>query len=352
MPHGPSLAEVLAEQWCTSAEDAYLPLGEPGSLQTLGDVVLVGRASDEHLGSISRGLTRRSISFTHIACDEPSAIPDQRIDGRGATAESCRAIVLREASAGAPLAHHNEQAARYSWGHLAPTSRPFAARETAAAVSGFLGTLTADIWINEPWSALEADDKLRQLRAATKCGFSVPNTLVTSSADAAREMLREHPEGLVHKCLDSPFVWEGQDAAGYLYTTEVGTEHLDHISPFSQPVLLQERLTINAELRVTVVGDECFAARIRQPDRQIDWRRRLGAGSVLRYESCRLESEVRLKLIELMRLLGLEFAAIDLAETPRGIVFLEVNPSGSFLWLERGLGLPITDAICDLIAAS
>jgi hypothetical protein len=30
-------------------------------------------------------------------------------------------------------------------------------------------------------------------------------------------------------------------------------------------------------------------------------------------------------------------------------VFLEINPAGQYLWIEQATGLPISDAICDML---
>ena len=51
-----------------------------------------------------------------------------------------------------------------------------------------------------------------------------------------------------------------------------------------------------------------------------------------------------------MRRLGLLYGAIDLVETPDGRhVFLELNPSGEFFWLEQQPGLPISAALADIL---
>ena len=53
-----------------------------------------------------------------------------------------------------------------------------------------------------------------------------------------------------------------------------------------------------------------------------------------------------------MRRLGLRFGAIDLILTPDGrYVFLEINPNGAWLWMQRTTGLPIGEAICDVLMA-
>jgi len=47
---------------------------------------------------------------------------------------------------------------------------------------------------------------------------------------------------------------------------------------------------------------------------------------------------------------SLNYGAIDIILTPEGKhVFLELNPAGEFFWLERAPGLPISDAIADLL---
>jgi len=49
--------------------------------------------------------------------------------------------------------------------------------------------------------------------------------------------------------------------------------------------------------------------------------------------------------------LGLCYGAIDMILTPDGrYVFIELSPNGQYLWIEHETGLPISDAICDLLA--
>ena len=48
---------------------------------------------------------------------------------------------------------------------------------------------------------------------------------------------------------------------------------------------------------------------------------------------------------------GLRYGAIDLIVTPEGrIVFLELNPTGQYLWIEQATGLPISLALAELLA--
>jgi glutathione synthase/RimK-type ligase-like ATP-grasp enzyme len=63
-----------------------------------------------------------------------------------------------------------------------------------------------------------------------------------------------------------------------------------------------------------------------------------------------LPLEVEEKILRLMDYFSLNYGAIDIILTPDGRhVFLELNPSGEFFWLERTPGLPISQAIADLL---
>jgi hypothetical protein len=51
-----------------------------------------------------------------------------------------------------------------------------------------------------------------------------------------------------------------------------------------------------------------------------------------------------------MDFFSLNYGAIDIILTPDGKhVFLELNPCGEFFWLEHSAGLPISNAIADLL---
>ncbi len=54
-----------------------------------------------------------------------------------------------------------------------------------------------------------------------------------------------------------------------------------------------------------------------------------------------------------MKAAGLLYGAIDFIMTPRGeLVFLEVNPAGQYLWIEKLTGLPISAAIADWLCSA
>src|SRR5205814_484076 len=106
------------------------------------------------------------------------------------------------------------------------------------------------------------------------------------------------------------------------------------------------------ELRVTVVGARVFAAKIdsqANADAKLDWRRSLHD---VAYEAVALPEEIETRIQAFMRFFGLVYGAFDFIVTPQGgYVFLEVNPSGQYMWLECATGLGITAALADALIA-
>jgi glutathione synthase/RimK-type ligase-like ATP-grasp enzyme len=107
------------------------------------------------------------------------------------------------------------------------------------------------------------------------------------------------------------------------------------------------------ELRVTVVGTKVFAAEIDSQatnHTRFDWRR-YDLGNTP-HRAHPLPDDVAERCLALTQRLGLSYGAIDLIVTPDGrYVFIEINPNGQYSWIEHCTGLPITDALCDLLMA-
>lgn len=67
---------------------------------------------------------------------------------------------------------------------------------------------------------------------------------------------------------------------------------------------------------------------------------------------CEVPDTVARACLALDRSLGLAYSAIDMVLTPDGrYVFLEINPSGQFGWIESVTGLPLIETLADLLVA-
>jgi glutathione synthase/RimK-type ligase-like ATP-grasp enzyme len=63
-----------------------------------------------------------------------------------------------------------------------------------------------------------------------------------------------------------------------------------------------------------------------------------------------LPDEIQQKCFTMLSALNLSYGAFDLILTPDDkYIFLEINPSGQYGWIETLTGMPITSAICDLL---
>jgi glutathione synthase/RimK-type ligase-like ATP-grasp enzyme len=102
-------------------------------------------------------------------------------------------------------------------------------------------------------------------------------------------------------------------------------------------------------VRVTYVGGHLFVAEIdsqSDPAAKVDWRRT--ANPDLPHRRAALPRAVEQGIGRLMEVMDLRFGAIDLIRTPGdAYMFLEVNPSGQWLWLDDILDFGITEAVAD-----
>ena len=171
-----------------------------------------------------------------------------------------------------------------------------------------------------------AEHKPLQLKLAQALGLDVPRTLMTNDPDEVRAFAASCPSGVVTKMTSSFAVYVEQG---------------------------QEQVAKAVELRVRVVGDQVMAAAIdsqARPGARNDWRRE-GVALIEAWQPYTLPEPVRLRVLRLMDALGLNYGAFDFIVTPEGRhVFLEVNPVGEFMWLLRYPGLPIAEALADVLA--
>lgn len=217
-----------------------------------------------------------------------------------------------------------------------------------AGVAGYVADLlTRCFWINRRDAERKAANKLHQSEAARRAGFNVPATLFTNSPTAARTFLHDHGRVVMKTFL--PYL---SPDLRQCHTRAFSAQLLDTLGEsFGQcPVILQKHVEPAHELRVTVVGDRVFPARIdAKRERHPDWR--LESDDDI-FRSVALDPAVGAALIALNRALGLEFGCHDLIMDGDGTLwFIEVNPAGQWLWLEDRLGLPISAEIARKLAA-
>lgn len=236
--------------------------------------------------------------------------------------------------------------------------------------------------VNPRQNEIQASLKMYQLQVAKEIGLSVPPTLVTNQPDEVRSFvannlgptlfkpiagaaIRGGPPQLAKEIeeayagqfafppaqpIDEP--GRGNYAVFAKTLTPEYMEQLDRIA--ACPVAFQTYIEKHLELRITIVGEDIFAAEIysqEYEDTKIDWRySAMRPGAMPTHKVHELPDEISSKLLSLMKYLGLVFGCIDMILTPDGeYVFLEVNPAGQWGWIEKLTGMPITDALTDML---
>jgi glutathione synthase/RimK-type ligase-like ATP-grasp enzyme len=224
--------------------------------------------------------------------------------------------------------------------------------ETREAVMGAF-RVTSALWVNHPDAIRVAESKPFQLRLARETGFSIPRTLITNDPAEARGFYDSCDGAVVFKSLTLAQIGAGEGKG--IYTSAVQPRHLEQLNLITLgPCLFQEHIPKAVDLRVTVIGDRLFPVAIYSQDvdvSRVDWRR--GDVSRLRHALHKLPPEIEQSCHKLLQRLGLNYGAIDLILTPDGeYIFLEINPSGQFAWLEAVTGLKLVDSLIDLLLTS
>ncbi|MEX5217472.1 MAG: hypothetical protein NW701_06555 [Nitrospira sp.] len=225
-----------------------------------------------------------------------------------------------------------------------PDVRLFTANEWNEAVNGLWQLLGAR-WMNDPIRDEVAGRKALQLRVAAESGLRVPRTLITSAPDKARAFITSQGLGrTIYKTFSCTHaIWRE--------TRLVREEDLALLDTVRlAPVIFQEFIPADADLRITVIGDQLFPAAIfsKETDYPIDFRMSLGQAKT---QAVELPEKVASNLRRFMQRLGLVYGACDMRRTPDGdYVFLEVNTAGEFLFVEERTGQPISDALARWLA--
>lgn len=226
----------------------------------------------------------------------------------------------------------------------------FCLQENRAALLGGIMGRTAH-WMSHPAAVWQSEFKPYQLTVASEVGLPIPPTVITNDPPTIRKAFVDFGSMVVKPARSGHVVQAGQEHA--IFTSRVLEQHLAELdSARLSPAIYQALVPKRFDLRITIVGKRIFAAAIdsqSDPAAIVDWRHTNNPR--LPHHSVSLPDHVTAKLLRLMNSLRLTFGAIDMIQTPDNeYVFLEVNPSGQWLWLDDMLGFGISDAVAEWLA--
>lgn len=217
------------------------------------------------------------------------------------------------------------------------SEQKFASNETEHFLHSFLLSLDC-FWMSHPVALRSSQWKGEQLFRASKMGFLIPASIISNKPCAIRDFRTKIEDNIVYKAMSSSHLDTNENGiATNVSTTLITEEHMAHIDLVREvPCCFQKYVRKAYELRVTVIGEKLFAAKIHSQDderTQIDFR---DFTAEIRYEAIKLPKSIERFCHNFVRSYNLNYGAIDLIVTPNGdYVFLENNPGGQFLFVEQ-----------------
>lgn len=319
-------------------------------------ILILSGPGDLHADVLESELQTRGVPFARFDLAE---FPDRArcsvtLDGTGA-------VVGRLRVGGVEIALQTVSAIWVRRPGLPGTTKPgFGSAARAIVAADSLAVLNDLWWLLDvrrvpagPDLIAQAAHKGRQLRRAAELGFQVPATLTGNDPDCFLDFVGSDPGGFVTKrAAPSQRLADENGESIARYTEPLRPRDMVHAAAWQLcPTTVQRAVSKALELRVTVVGSRVFTAAIHSQEanhsRQ-DCRRFDLAHTPIRPFA--LPAKVTDRCVALVASFGLNYGAIDLVVTPDGrFVFLEINPSGQYLWIEQATGLPITSALADLL---
>jgi glutathione synthase/RimK-type ligase-like ATP-grasp enzyme len=209
------------------------------------------------------------------------------------------------------------------------------------------------LWLNEPLFAARAENKLFQLKAAHKVGLRYPETYFSNDADDVRKLIDRWGKVVLKTFIGH--VWESHSTKE---THRISVAMLDQFARIDDravaicPSIYQRYVEKEFDVRVAVLGDRIFAAKIQRNEgpTYMDWRPHILDEDVS-VEEFTLPETVANQIHGFMHEMGLTIGFIDLVMDLHGdLHFLEVNQQGQFLFVEEKVPrMPILQAMTSLL---
>lgn len=316
-------------------------------------VLILSNPGEHHAFAVAEGLRRKGVEV-HLW--QVSDFPTQQMASfsleEGAEKVVIDGLGLELDGPATAVWVRRPRPPRLPEGVVDPRDRDFAQRENNIFVRSLQMSVGREaLWVNPPGNAGRANLRTEQLRTANAVGFAVPPTLCSNDPERVREFLRSHPGGVIYKSF-FPAGWANEAGVAMLFTEVVSEEDLPDDALLSAvPGIFQARIDKAFELRVTAIGDQIVAVKIRSQEiasSSLDWR---AATVEVPVEPFDLPRPIAAGCREVLARLGIVYGAFDLIVTPENdYVFLEVNEMGAFLWLEERLPeLGILDTFCEFL---
>jgi hypothetical protein len=196
------------------------------------------------------------------------------------------------------------------------------------------------------------DSKEEQLKVAVQNGLLIPDTCISNDPQQVKQFLQQHNGSVITKMQHSFAIYKEQEEH-VVFTNELPPDSYDELHSLQYcPMVFQQRIEKKLELRVTIVGEKCFAFAIdsqKNSHAKVDWRKE-GHTLLNQWQSYELPAMVQEQLLSFMDSYKINYGAIDLILTPDDkYYFLEINAAGEYFWLDALCEHNISKQIADVL---
>jgi len=229
--------------------------------------------------------------------------------------------------------------------------KKFAEREVGETLKSLWRMIDKNTWLNAPHRLLRASNKPEQLTVASSMGFNVPDTYIGTSREIIKKLYKKHSGEIIAKAVKHGFIFDG-DRARVAATQKIDEAALASLKDYATiPMIFQNHIAKEYDIRVVVVGGEVFATAIDSQDHEetvVDWRLSDCYKIALRQYEVRLPQKIERLCVDITIRFNLRYSAIDMVLGKDGVYyFLELNPNGQWAWIEQ-LGIHnIRDALIE-----
>lgn len=223
----------------------------------------------------------------------------------------------------------------------------FVLENSTSALFGWLDVVaeSAEV-INHPAAERRANRKLLQVDLASREGLFVSETFIGNDIEAARRFIDRlwgAGEQLIYKQLRP----KGQMLQ---YTQRLEKHDLARLHQLGHaPVILQREIVGGTDVRVVVLDGHIWAV-TSVPNDSLEVPDIRAAERGVRHEQLQVPQETATQIRRFQERLGLRAGIYDfMIDSAGDWYFLEINPSGQWLFVEAALGLPLSEAFAHLL---
>lgn len=201
----------------------------------------------------------------------------------------------------------------------------------------------------ESQAIVRSRDKLRSLQILSRAGLGMPKTAFTNFSKGGEKQIVEHVGGapLIIKLL------EGTQGLGVVLaeTRKAGQSVIEAFHGLKARIIVQEFIkeAKGADIRAFIVNGKVVGAMKRQ-GAEGEFRSNLHRGG--KAVVIKLSRAEKIAALNAAKALGLDIAGVDMLQSDRGPLILEVNSSPGLEGIEKATGVNIAKTIVEYIEDS